>query len=58
LNADVFSGGALMRWLDPSEPNSDLEVRKLDGQMCDSPIFKADPDVECISDSCVDSICT
>jgi hypothetical protein len=57
LDTDVFSGSALMRWLDPSAPNSDFEVRKPDGRMCGSPIFMADPDKECISDTCVDSTC-
>lgn len=57
LDADVFSGGAMMRWLVPSAPNSDFEVRKLDGQMCGSPDFMMDPDKECINDSCVESIC-
>ncbi len=57
LDADVFSGGAMMRWLDPSVPNTDYEVRKLTNQQCDSPDFMLDPNKECINDSCVDSVC-
>jgi len=57
LDADVFSGGAMLRWLDPSAPNTGFEVRKLDGQMCASVDFMLDPDKECISDSCIDSVC-
>lgn len=56
-DADVFSGGAMMRWLDPSVPNTDYEVRKLDGQMCGSPDFMLDPNKECINDRCINSIC-
>lgn len=58
LDADVFSGGAIMHWLDPSFPNSEFEARKLDGQICGSPAFSTDPGKECLSDECIDSICS
>lgn len=57
LDAEVFSGGAMLRWLDSSVPNSRFEARKLDGQMCGSLDFVMEPDKECINESCVDSIC-
>jgi len=57
LKADLFSGGAMLRWLEPSFPNSDFEVRKLDKQVCGSPDFMLDPNKECINNSCVGSIC-
>ena len=47
----------MMRWLDESFPNSDYEVRKLVEQNCGSMDFVMDPNKECISDACVDSIC-
>ena len=47
----------MLRWLDPSTPNTDYEVRKLEGQMCGSSKFKLDPDKECISNTCINSIC-
>ena len=57
LNADVFAGGAMMRWLDATSPYSEFEARKLDGQMCGSLDFTEDPNKECINDACVDSVC-
>lgn len=57
LDASVFSGGAMLRWLDPSTPNTHYEVRNLEGQECGSISFKLDPDKECISNSCIKSIC-
>mmetsp|Transcript_46238 Transcript_46238/g.55654 ORF Transcript_46238/g.55654 Transcript_46238/m.55654 type:complete len:830 (+) Transcript_46238:259-2748(+) len=57
LDAEVFAGGAMMRWLDPAAPNSDFEVRMLNGQKCGSFDFQSDPDKECISDQCFDSKC-
>ena len=57
LNADVFAGGAMTRWLDATSPYSEFEARKLDGQMCGSLDFTADPNKECINDACVDSVC-
>eukprot|EP00588_Corethron_pennatum_P016216 CAMPEP_0194305364 /NCGR_PEP_ID=MMETSP0171-20130528/2816_1 /TAXON_ID=218684 /ORGANISM="Corethron pennatum, Strain L29A3" /LENGTH=829 /DNA_ID=CAMNT_0039056875 /DNA_START=176 /DNA_END=2665 /DNA_ORIENTATION=+ len=57
LNAGVFAGGAMMQWLDPTAPNTDYEVKMLDGQQCGSYGFQSDPDKECISDRCFDSKC-
>jgi len=57
LSSDLYAGGALMRWLNPAYPNSEFEIRKLTGQSCSSETFSLDPDKECISDNCVDTIC-
>lgn len=57
LDAGIFAGGAMMRWLDESSPNSGFEARKLDGQMCGSPDFVLNPNKECINEMCVNSIC-
>jgi len=57
LKAEVFSGGAMLRWLEPANQDSKFEVRKLDGQMCGSPEFATDPNVECINKHCINSVC-
>jgi len=57
LDAGIFAGGAMMRWLDESFPHSGFEARKLDGQMCGSPDFALTPNKECINEMCVNSIC-
>ena len=51
LDADVFAGGALLRWLRPKEAKS-FETRKLVGQECLSELYAGDPDAECISGNC------
>jgi hypothetical protein len=58
LKADVFSGGATLRWLQPSAPDSGFEPRKLNGQICGALKFQNDPDAECINNNCLDDICT
>jgi len=58
LDAEMFAGGGVLRWLDPSSrPKTDFDVRKLRGQTCGSDDFALDFDAECIRSSCVDSIC-
>ena len=52
-NAEVFSGGALLRWLRPG--SGEFEPRMLVGQMCGSPEYKLDPNAECILGNCNNS---
>ena len=51
LNADVFAGGALLRWLRPDEAKP-FEPRKLNGQECGSPEYAMHPDAECLVGIC------
>ena len=51
LNADVFTGGALLRWLRPDEAKP-FEPRKLNGQECGSPEYVMNPDAECLVGIC------
>ena len=48
LDSEVFTGGALQRFLNASRPNTHFEPRKLSGQSCGSPDYLSDPDAECI----------
>jgi len=59
LDADVFAGGALLRWLRPDSGKGGFEPRKLVGQECGSTSYATDPDAECISGDCDEdnSIC-
>ena len=57
LEADVFSGGALLRWLRPNSGNGTFEPRKLVGQQCGSASYMSDPNAECISGDCDEGIC-
>ena len=52
-DAEVFSGGALLRWLRPG--NGEFEPRMLVGQMCGSPEYERDPNAECILGNCNNS---
>lgn len=59
LDADVFGGGALLRWLRPDSGKGGFEPRKLVGQECGSTSYATDPNAECISGDCDEdnSIC-
>lgn len=50
-DAEVFVGGALLRWLRPDEAQC-FEPRKLAGQECGSAKYASDPGVECLSGHC------
>jgi hypothetical protein len=51
-DAEVFSGGALLRWLRPDGNGGDYEPRKLVGQSCGSPEYSSKPGAECILGNC------
>jgi hypothetical protein len=51
-DAEVFSGGALLRWLRPDGNGGDYEPRKLVGQSCGSPEYGTNPGAECILGNC------
>lgn len=53
--AEVFMGGALLRWLRPTMAEG-FEPRKLQGQTCGSPDYATNPDKECISNNCGDNL--
>jgi hypothetical protein len=56
-DADVFKGGALLRWLSPKDSNG-FEPRSLAGQKCGSdPTYKNNPSAKCISNQCVNNVC-